>query len=222
MTTITTQAKRRRAVSPAGHLAGGRPTSATHCVGIVTEIGPQGPIVSSGGLIARAHQAVSCLLAVAVGDTVACLQVAPDELWILAILQREEGVTQVLRCQGDTRFEVQDGALCIEAPTVGLRGDQMSIRAESAEVTTDTLRMVGREATIVGATLKAVGTALSTAFERVTHFSRQHSRRTEGLDRVSATHIEQSADQLLKLSGEHALINGDKLVKTRGSQIHFG
>jgi hypothetical protein len=75
---------------------------------------------------------------------------------------------------------------------------------------------------VIGATMKLIGSLFSTVFDRATHFSKHHLRTTDGVDRVQATHIEQDAGQLLRLSGEHALINGEKLVKTRGGQIHFG
>ena len=74
----------------------------------------------------------------------------------------------------------------------------------------------------VGSGIKIVGSALSSVMDRVQHFSRHYLRTTDGVDRVSATHIECEARQLLRLEGEHALINGEKLVKARGAQIHFG
>lgn len=220
--TTTALPPRNRTRTPAARTPTAVPTPASHCVGIVTAVEQARYTVTSGTLVASARRASSCLLEVAPGDTVACLQVAPDELWILAILQREEGVSTVLRCQGDTRFEVQDGALSFHAPTLHLESLKMQIDTHDAEITTERARLVGRELTLVGTAIKAIGSALHTVFDRVSHFSKQHQRRTDGLDRVSATHLERRADQLLQLSGEHALINGDKLVKTRGSQIHFG
>jgi hypothetical protein len=91
-----------------------------------------------------------------------------------------------------------------------------------AQVAADTAQVVGGEVRLIGATMKLIGSLLSTVFERATHFSKHHLRTTEGVDRVQATHIEQEAGQLLRLSGEHALVTGEKLVKTRGGQIHFG
>ena len=70
--------------------------------------------------------------------------------------------------------------------------------------------------------VKLVGSVLSTVFERVTHFSRNHLRTTDGIDRVQATHVECEAEQLARISGQHLLLNGQNLVKARGGQIHFG
>ncbi len=54
------------------------------------------------------------------------------------------------------------------------------------------------------------------------HYSKQHSRKTEGMDRVSGAYVEVEAQQVLRQKGEHVFVNGEKLVKTTGSQIHFG
>lgn len=199
-----------------------RATPATHCAGIVTAVEPSGFRVASGELVALARRAASCLLEPARGDSVACLLVAPDEVWILAVLQREEGVTNVLRCDGPTRVEIDAGPLSVNAERIDLASRRFSLETGRAEVSADDAHLIGRELRVIGTTMKLVGSLLSTVFDRVTHYSQHHQRTTEGLDRVQAAHIEQQAKQLLRLSGEHALIDGAKLVKTRGGQIHFG
>ena len=65
-------------------------TPAEWCVGVVSEVQDRQYTVTSGKLRARASSAASCLLEPAKGDSVACLRVAPDEFWILAVLQREQ------------------------------------------------------------------------------------------------------------------------------------
>lgn len=188
-------------------------TPATHCVGIVTESVGDRLTVKSGALVASARRAASCLLVPARGDCVACLLVAPDELWVTAVLQREEGVPIVLGGTGPMRFE---------ADALEFECGRFSLRARRSEISSDETQVVGREMRVIGAVMKLTGSLLSTVFDRVTHFSKNHLRTTEGVDRVQATHLEQEAQQLLRLSGEHALINGEKLVKARGGQIHFG
>src|SRR5690349_5914005 len=59
-------------------------------------------IVESAGGSLEARRAASCLLEPAIGDLVACLQAAPDEIWVVAVLEREEGVANTLRCEGPT------------------------------------------------------------------------------------------------------------------------
>jgi hypothetical protein len=191
------------------------------CVGLVSEMANGRYTVTSGSLTMRARRAASCLLEPAVGDSVACLQVAPDENWILAILTREEGVGSRLSCAGPAQFHVE-GSLTLEADGIELGGSKIALRSDKLEVTADEAVAVGREFRLVGSTVKLIGTLLSTVFDRVGHFSKHHQRTTEGVDRVQANYVEQDARQILRLSGQTALITGETVVKARGGQIHLG
>jgi hypothetical protein len=188
-------------------------TPAPACAGVI--VAAAGPLftVRSGGLERVAHRAASCLLEPVVGDTVACLLIAPDELWVLAVLQREDGAPHRLRCEAP---------LEVQAPELRFESERFTLRTAKAEVVAEEAELMGRQLRAVATTVKLVGSALHSVFDRVTHFSRHHLRTTQGVDRVQATHLECEAEQLLQLSAEHALINGEKLVKARGGQIHFG
>lgn len=180
----------------------------TWCVGILAFDAAGQSVVASGALRLRAARAASCLLEPAAGDSVACLRIAPDEVWIMAVLQREEGAANVLSCPGNLRIAVAGGALDIDAR-------QLRVSADTAE-------LVGRQLNVVGTGIKLVGSVLSSVMDRVQHFSRHYLRTTDGIDRVAATHVEVEAKQLLRLEGEHTLVNGRELIKARGAQIHFG
>jgi len=195
---------------------------ATCCVGTVSACERDGFAVLSGGLHATGRRAVSCLLEPREGDSVACMQVAPRELWILAVLQREGEGEHVLSLSGDTRIQVEGGALSLSSPRLALHGDELELRAREARMAVESAELVGTRLRVVGSVLKVVGSVLSTVMERVHHYSKSHTRTTDGMDRVAATHVECEAKQLLRLSGEHALVNGEKLIKARGGQIHFG
>ena len=197
-------------------------TAAQWCVGVVVDTDEAGLWVSSGELRARATQAASCLLAPVPGDSVACLLVAPHEVWIIAVLQREEGTPSVIRCHGSTRLEVEGGGLQVLAENIELDSDKFSVHTQHAQLSTDIAEVVGRQLTVVGSAIKLIGTTLSSVMERVSHFSKHYLRTTEGLDRVHATHLECEADQLLRMNGQNTLITGGQLVKARGAQIHFG
>ena len=197
-------------------------TPAEWCVGIVQSTSEKGLEVTSGAMRARACRAVSCLLEPEHGDSVACLRVAPDEVWIVAVLQREEGVPNVLSCTGTTCLKVHEGELQIDAATLALQSERLKVVAKHSEVTTETAQLVGKQLRIIGTTIKVVGSVMSTVIDRVNHFSKHYLRTTDGIDRVSATHIECEAQQLMRLDAEHTLVSGAQLVKARGAQIHFG
>lgn len=192
------------------------------CVGILGTDAVGAQVVASGGLRLRAQRAASCLLEPAAGDSVACLRIAPDEVWIMAVLQREEGTANVVGCPGQMRIAVPGGALELEAARVGVRSDELDIAAQKTRLASDTADLVGRQLSVVGTSLKLVGSMLSSVMDRVQHFSSSYLRTTDGIDRVAATHVEVEAMQLMRLEGEHTLVNGRELVKARGAQIHFG
>ena len=213
---------KKRATSLPGSSSPANATPAEWCVGIVQSTSEKGLEVTSGAMRARACRAVSCLLEPEHGDSVACLRVAPDEVWIVAVLQREEGVPNVLSCTGTTCLKVHEGELQIDATALALQSERLKVVAKHTEVTTETAQLVGKQLRIIGTTIKVVGSVMSTVMDRVNHFSKHYLRTTDGIDRVSATHIECEAQQLLRLDAEHTLVSGAQLVKARGAQIHFG
>ncbi|MET3375385.1 hypothetical protein ABIC89_004454 [Variovorax boronicumulans] len=219
MTTATTPT---RAPSRRSRTLGVRPLTGEWCVGVL-DSGPAGePVVASGSLRLRAARAASCLLEPAAGDSVACLRIAPDEVWIMAVLQREEGTANVVSCPGGLRIAAPDGALELDAARIGLRAQDCEVSAQRLRVGVDTADVVGRQLGVAATGLKLVGSLLSSVMDRVQHYSKNYLRTTDGIDRVAATHVECEAKQLLRLEGEHTLVNGRELIKARGAQIHFG
>lgn len=178
--------------------------------------------LSRDGAAMPGRLAASCLLQPMFGDAVACMSLDDGTVWVLAVLQRNSASTQVLRCLGDTRLEVQDGCLKIDAAEIAMASVKFHVHSSSAVLSTDTGEFIGRQLRVISSTVKVVGSVMSTVMDRVQHFSRHYLRTTQGLDRVAAQHIECEAENLLRLKGQHALVEGAKLIKARGAQIHFG
>lgn len=201
-----------------------RPIAGQWCVGLVAIDAATGALAVRSGNAPRfaATRAASCLLEPAVGDSVACLRIAPSEVWILAVLQREEGTPNVLRSPGGLRIDAGDGELTLHGERIAMNAQQLDAVATAMTLSTETADVVGRQLSVVATRLKLVGSLLSSVFDRVQHFSKNYARTTEGIDSVAAAHIECQASQLLRMEGEHTLVNGRSLVKARGAQIHFG
>lgn len=191
------------------------------CVAVVHAVDGEGLMVEIDALHRPAVRAAGCLLAPAAGDSVACLQ-TPQGVWVLSVLQQATCHAGVLRLQGDTRIELTEGTLALHAPRLELHSELLQVRAGEARLALESAELVGRHLRVIGSVVKVVGSVLSTVMDRVNHYSRHYLRTTDGIDRVAATHLECEAKQLLRLSGEHTLVNGEKLVKARGAQIHFG
>ncbi|RYF76195.1 MAG: DUF3540 domain-containing protein [Comamonadaceae bacterium] len=221
--TLTTSSSTRSRPRPRAAAAAPAAIPAAWCVGVVAGDPVDGRwTVRSGDLVARARPALGCLLQPQAGDSVACLRIAPDEVWIMGVLEREGPGAALVELPADATVRAAAGTLTLSAPAVALRGDRIDLTAEQARMTVGTGEVVGRQFRLTGSVFKIVGSVLSTVMDRVQHFSRHYARTTEGLDRVKATHIECEAQQLLQLSAEHAVLNSEKLLKARAGQIHFG
>lgn len=191
------------------------PSAPCYALGVVSAVEANELQVTLAPGVCSARRAVSCLIEPLVGDRVACLCESDGSVWITAVLERPQAADTVhtLSCEGP--LTLRASTLSLAAGSLQLDADQAALRCEQAD-------LMGTRLNIMGGTLKAVGSVLSTVFDRVLHHSRQHLRTTEGLDKVQADQLVCQASQLLELHGEHTLINGEKLVKARGAQIHFG
>lgn len=196
-------------------------TSAAAFVGVVVAAHAGGWMVAQQGAPRPARRAASCLLKPEAGDTVACLRTSAGEEWITAVLERAADTPQTWHCDRPVQLEIE-GAMAWSCESVDLRSAQVSVNAQTVAFTADETRFAGERVKFLGRQVQFVGAALHSVFERVSHFSRSYLRRTEGLDRVHADHIEQEATQMLRMRAEHTLVEGEKLVKARGGQIHFG
>lgn len=197
----------------------------------------EGYLVQAGARPCRATRATACLLEPAHGDRVACWRIAgadagdADTIYIVSVLSRPaKHTTARLSLHGDVDWAAPSGALRISAKqSIGLAAPNCRIDAGELEVKASGLRLIATSidaiASACSATLgqlKLVGAMLSTVFDRELHHAQQHLRTVEGVDRLNAQVIDHQASELLHLQGENLLANGNRLVKVRGTQIHFG
>lgn len=191
-------------------------------IGRVSKRSDDGYQVCSGQQSFSARKAFSCLMEVEPGDTVQCLRSTDSSAWILAVLDRAAGSPSVLRCPADTSIVSTKGHLNLQAESIGMRCDDLQLDSKTSQLNVGETEVIGGGFRVVGRSFKLIGKALHSVMDQVTQFSRNYLRTTHGLDRVQSQHIEMNAKKLVRLSGEHTMFEGEKLVKTRGSQIHFG
>lgn len=175
----------------------------------------------------RMRRAVGCLLLPEPGDTVACLCAddgAPG--WIVAVLERPAEAGQEtpplrLRVEGDLALEVR-GRWDVRATAASVEADTLALSAGTVQTRFDTLRSVGRVLEMAVSRTRWVGQELVAVVDRWAQHAKTSHRQTEGLDRTQAGHLELRAEGVLHTQAQHVLTEGATLVKTRGSQIHFG
>jgi Protein of unknown function (DUF3540) len=172
-----------------------------------------------------AQRAASCLLSPAVGDV--CLFSVDHSgfetnAWIISVLSRAETSPAEILFPQNVKVISPNGSISLEADSIGMKSDQLNINAVAATLTFTQVNMASLTARLTVGTLKTVANYLSLVADRIMQHSQSYSRTTAGLDRTEAPQIEINAQQLLKLKGEYTLVEGERLVKARGAQIHFG
>jgi hypothetical protein len=172
-----------------------------------------------------AQRAASCLLSPNVGDV--CLFSVDHSgfktnAWIISVLSRTETNPAEILFPQNVKVISPDGSIAFEADSIGMKSDQLKINAGTATMTFTQVNLASRTARLTVGTLKTVANYLSLVADRIMQHSQSYSRTTAGLDRTDAPQIEINAQQLLKLKGEYTLVEGERLVKARGAQIHFG
>ncbi|NRF66454.1 DUF3540 domain-containing protein [Aquincola sp. S2] len=167
--------------------------------------------VRTGSQRFSAQPAFSCLVEPAPGDRVACWRAAlpegGDAVHIVAVLARPDAAA------------VQRLKL---APKAEVVAQDFTLRTDSASFVYRSLQTIGELCRATIGQLRIAGASLSTVFDQQTHHARQHQRTVEGIDAVKAQVIDQQASELLHLQAETMLANGERVVKVRGAQIHFG
>lgn len=199
-----------------------RPASAGSLVGIVAKAADGAYEVRSGNITLQARRAASCLLDAGVGDTVHCLHLSEDASWILDVLRRADDRPCTVRLPANATLEAQDGQLSLSAAELSMKTARLRVDADESVFASRTTEVIGEGFQVIGQSFKLVGKVFHGVMERVSHYSRHYLRTTEGLDRVQGATVEVNARQLMRVSGEHSLIEGEKLIKARGAQIHLG
>jgi Protein of unknown function (DUF3540) len=178
--------------------------------------------VKSGTIFASGHRAVGCLVEPQAHDVVACVRVAPEELWIISILSREANVPNVINMQGETRIQIKHGNLNIDSESLVISANCLQVAGKEASIGIEDMTFISRDFKVTSGSLKIVTSFFSTVAQRMTQYCKSYFRNTDGMDKVAATHIELQAKQLMRCDAENTLVTGKNLVKARGAQIHFG
>lgn len=167
----------------------------------------------------RARVAASCLLQPQVGDTVWCCGMVADgefaRYWITQVLERSGTAPAQVQLPADATLAAADGRLALQADELQVRSQRLSLLTEQASV-------IGGAWEVVLGAVQLTGQTLRSVFDRVTHTAQQHRRVTTGIDAVHADVIELQAGQLASVHGEHVLVQGERLIKSRAAQIHMG
>ncbi len=179
-----------------------------------------------------ARRALSCLVQPEIGDRVLVAEAAPDEPFLIAVLERRGAAPLHLALPGETRISVGQGAgLSLEidgrlglgsSTRIETDAPELVLRADAVTLVCRRLQAVAREALASLRHTRLIANLVEATTERL-HLCAERSQRTvKGLDQVRAGNLDVRAEQVLNLQGENILAGAKKLVKLDGEQIHVG
>ncbi|MDQ5987985.1 MAG: hypothetical protein CSYNP_03735 [Syntrophus sp. SKADARSKE-3] len=179
----------------------------------------------------RARRAVSCLVDPVIGDLVLFCTADHGSGYILAVLERKEGVAATVSFAGDLNLrldggglglDIRDGVAITSPHKISMISAALDIQTVTADFTIQQTLLTGN---IFQASLKKVklfAGCLDSLLDRVHQRVKRSYRFVEETDSVRAENIDHRAEKLLNLRGKNAVINARELVKLDGEQIHVG
>ncbi len=177
----------------------------------------------------HAQRAVSCLVEPQVGDRVLFAGKVSGDLYVLAVLARESNEV-VVKVPGDLTLSVGGGRFAVAAHSVDLvSSQQIGLASTSLEVRAARSKFFLRTAELVADAVVGEATSLKTIVGRLEQVAEQAIERVKRsyrfvseAEHVRAGSYDLVANDTMRLRGEHAFVQAEKLVKIDGEQIHLG
>lgn len=161
-----------------------------------------------------ARRAKSCLVSVTPGDRVLC-SVSAEAVYVLAVLESVEA--------GPTRV-VADGGLELQSEgEIALLGASLRMRAKSATVAIEELKVMGRA---VEASFAEKATLFAERVEsratRMVQRAKQAFRFVTDLEQARVGNYDMRAEGLAAMRGENTIVSARVLAKIDGEQVKIG
>lgn len=161
-----------------------------------------------------ARRAKSCLVSVTPGDRVLC-SVAADAVYVLAVL--ESAGAEPTRVVADGSLELQASG------EVTIRGASLHMRAKSANVAIEELKVLGRS---VEASFAEKATLFAERVEsrasRMLQRAKQAFRFVTDLEQARVGNYDLRAESLAAVRGENTIVSARVLAKLDGEQVKIG
>jgi hypothetical protein len=167
--------------------------------------------VDAGEVLAK--RATSCLVAPLLGDRVLVTRGPSGAVYVLAVLEREPSEATTLRVEGD---------LHIESDGFQLTSKEVAVRASRGSFIVDRLSLLGAKLEAQLATIRVIGDAVESVFERATQTVKRSLRIVEETDQVDVGEASWSAKETMNVHAKNTVVTSEELVKIDGNQIHLG
>lgn len=201
MTTINH--KLAQAIMPPAHAAG----TVTHCFadGSMT--------VESEGRGWHCRRAASCLLVPQVGDRVLMSSV-DNQIWLLAVLERDESRQAELSLAGDLHIH--------SAGELSLSSQRLRVNAGEGDCHINEMKYSGDKLAAWVTLSRIVGKRAESVWQTVTQISDYLLRTTRQTEHVRAGQLDMKAEDYARLHAHNTVITSKAITKVDSEQIHMG
>ena len=179
----------------------------------------------------KARRAFSCLVAPEAGDQVLVAGDQDHGLFVIAVLERQDGAALRIAVQGDLMLGVPNGRFTVAASNgvelasardMHLQAAELTVQSPKATLLLDQLSCIGSRLFAQMDAIKLVGRFFDGVLERFSRKVKRSYRVVDEVDQVRSGQMDYRADKNMQLSSQNALINARDLVKIDGDQIHLG
>jgi hypothetical protein len=187
--------------------------------------------VRAGASDYDAKRAVSCLVE-PVAEDIVLLALAPSgAVYVLSVLERDEGAKATLSTDGDLEIRqrhgrvtiaAQEGIDLIAAKDVAVVGHGLKVNVAEGNVVVQKLSFLGGIVRAEMDKVKVLAQTFDSVLDRFSQKVKRSFRTVEETDQLRAERIDYSATSTMSLHGENALVTAKQLVKVDGEQIHLG
>ena len=211
-------------------LRGAEPAGAALVFGVVARV--EGPfvIVRVGAEHLSARRATSCLVAPEIDDAVLVARAEAGPAYILAIVDREEGVTKIeatgdltlVAPEGRVSVTGRDGVDLVTPGKIEAIASELTLRATRTTWAGEVLTLAGAVGEASFGSIRTVTEKLESVAERVVQRFTRVYRDVRESENVRAETLDYSARETMKLRSKNAVVTAESLVKVDGDQIHLG
>jgi hypothetical protein len=198
--------------------------------GTVVAIKPR-MIVRTDRSIVQAVRATSCLVEPEIGDLVMLAHDPEAQVFVLAVLQRDERIALVLRSERDIIVESKAGAVRLRGQEQVELSSEGSLEIAAPQTSLHTLRanLNAADSTFTGKSifatvqsLKVVASSIESLAESVIERCASLIRQISGSEQVLARNLQYRAEELCSMHGKNSMLTAKQLVRIDSDQIHIG
>jgi predicted RecB family endonuclease len=189
-------------------------------------------VVRAGELDYPAVRAASCLLDPREGDRVLVAVEAQGKAYVLAVLERAEADTPTaIEVTGDLTLTSREGRVSIggsagvdlvSGSDLALAAAELSLRASTATLVVDALRVLGKSARAEIDRITVAATSVDSVLERLSQRVKRAYRFVEEREQVRAGSLDLAATHAVTITADNAVVTAKELVKVDGGQIQLG